>query len=80
MSAINRLLDENVDWHAYDGVVTDSDGDIPIATHEGVWDSPFGRLRVYRLNNGQCIINAEDLEATEFWQLLMTATAEREGI
>jgi len=68
---INKLLDEQVNWTACSGRVIELTPGIPHATHEGVWDSPFGQLRVYRLSDGQNIINAEDLEATEFWKAAM---------
>jgi hypothetical protein len=61
-SPIDRLLDQVV-WEpipAYD----DHDDTIPYATHSGVLTIPgVGTLRVYQLNTGKRVINAQDLNA-----------------
>lgn len=31
------------------------------ATHEGIWELAGHKIRVYRLNTGEAIINAEDM-------------------
>lgn len=51
-----------VEWEVVDGAKTNDDG-IPYATHSGVLNIMGQSLRVYRLNTGQAIINADDLDA-----------------
>lgn len=38
-------------------------GDIPYATHSGVLDLMGHQFRVYRLSDGNTVINADDLNA-----------------
>jgi hypothetical protein len=38
-------------------------GEIPHATHSGVLDLAGHSLRVYRLSDGRCVIDADDLAA-----------------
>lgn len=38
-----------------------TDPDIPVATHSGVWEFNAEKLRVYRLDDGRTIIDAEDM-------------------
>ena len=65
MPAMHQIVDmlfDKVEWTAIPNAnVQESDNDIPVATHRGVLKIGNHSLRVYRLNNGQSIINAEDL-------------------
>jgi hypothetical protein len=56
---IEKMLD-GVHWREADGPPEDDDG-TPWATHEGVMDIMGHKLRCYRLNTGQAIINADDM-------------------
>lgn len=59
--AIEMMLD-SIEWHA----LPEPDGhgdDVPYATHEGDLEIDGAHLRCYTLNDGQRIINAEDVEA-----------------
>lgn len=59
---IDYLL-STVQWEPLLPPANDSDP-LPYATHQGMLTIPgFGKLRVYQLNTGQRIINAEDLAA-----------------
>jgi len=39
------------------------EGDLPYATHEGMFEILGSKLRCYRLNTGQAIIHGDDLAA-----------------
>jgi hypothetical protein len=58
MTPMEQML-QQVGWTATSQ--TSSQGDLPYATHHGVMDLFGHKLRVYRLNDGRAIINAEDL-------------------
>lgn len=51
-----------VKWIPADPAERQEPGKTPYATHEGVWNFMGDSLRVFRLNNGQCVIHAEDFE------------------
>ena len=55
---IDSLL-AHVEWQELPGKV--SDWDLPVATHSGVLDIMGIKLRVYRLNTGEAVINEDDL-------------------
>lgn len=59
MKPFEKLL-ENVEWTEYEHPSV-SDTEL-YATHEGVMDMAGFKLRVYQLNNGQRVINSDDLE------------------
>lgn len=56
MSILNGLA-----WEAVDHAPS-ADG-LPTVTHEGTLEIAGHRLRCYRLDNGQAIINADDFHA-----------------
>lgn len=73
---VDRLMD-TVDWKGLDpahGIGFDDDG-IPWATHEGVMTIGEVKLRCYRLNTGQAIFNAEDIDALLGGMLGMNSNA-----
>ena len=53
-----------VTWEAAPEREHPEDG-IPYATHSGIWKFMGKEIRVYRLNNGKAIIDADD-----FWKIL----------
>ncbi len=62
-SPIEQLMD-GVSWEATDAVeATDAaeNGDLPYATHHGIWHFAGHDIRVYRLNDGRAIIHADDM-------------------
>lgn len=61
-TAIEIMMDA-VEWEEH--TPDDTDGvsqDLPYATHSGIWHIGGMELRVHRLNTGQAIIEASDLE------------------
>lgn len=64
MTPIEQLMSA-VEWKA----LAPSTGDLPYATHEGVFDFGGLKLRCYRLNDGRAIFNADDFRAA-FGELL----------
>ncbi len=68
MTPIEKMINENAEWVECEDDSVKS-GDLPYATHEGVWELAGMKLRVYRLNTGQAIINADDM--TNFFEGLM---------
>ena len=75
MKPIDRLM-ETVEWKELapeNGIGFDDDG-LPWATHEGVLQIGELRLRCYRLNTGQAIFNAEDMDA--FFDGMLSSNAE----
>lgn len=60
MTPIEKMM-EMVEWRET-GAVGDQSG-LPWATHEGVFQIGEASLRCYRLNTGQAILNAEDMQA-----------------
>jgi hypothetical protein len=52
----------DVEWIPADPAERHEPGDTPYATHHGVWNFMGDSLRVYRLNNGQTVIAADDFE------------------
>ena len=59
---IEMLLDR-VSWEDTGREPAPTDGDTLFATHEGTLEIMGHSLRCYRLNNGQAVFNADDLEA-----------------
>ena len=63
-SPIEMMLD-GVQWvpagERPDG--PDNHDGLPYATHEGVLDIMGHKMRCYRLNNGQAVFSADDVEA-----------------
>lgn len=57
MKTAIEILIERVEWKE---THTTGDGSLPHATHEGVLEFCGAKLRVYRLNTGEAIINADD--------------------
>jgi len=57
---IEMMLDA-IEWRPCEGEV-DHSSDLPYATHEGVLRIGDLELRCYRLNTGQCIFDAADIE------------------
>lgn len=55
------LMMDKVDWQVCEQ--TDDESGLPFATHSGVLDIAGHSMKVYRLNTGQAIIDAADLEA-----------------
>jgi hypothetical protein len=64
IESIQKLLEE-VAWTPlpHPMLPTGGDPDVPYATHEGQLAFGDARLRVYLLNDGERIINADDLAA-----------------
>jgi hypothetical protein len=58
---IQALLD-SVSWTKIDGAQRGDDS-TPAATHEGVLDIAGHRFRCYRLDNGQAVFHADDINA-----------------
>lgn len=56
---IEKMLDA-VDWKVNENPPAQSD--ISYATHEGILDIGGFKMRCYRLNTGENILNAEDVE------------------
>ena len=44
-----------------------TDSDLPYATHSGVWEIGGRSLKCYRLNTGQAIFDAQDMESFMTW-------------
>lgn len=65
MSTPMEIMLRQVDWAPTGNTDDDADG-IPIATHSGILEVAGQKLRVYRLNTGEAIINADDL--VEFFE------------
>ena len=59
---IDRLLDQ-VEWIKTEGDPREPGCDLPYATHSGVLDVGFAKLRVYQLSNGMRVIDGEDMAA-----------------
>lgn len=59
---IESLLD-GVSWKATGRRPDPSEENILFSTHEGTLEIMGHSLRCYRLNNGQAVFNADDLEA-----------------
>lgn len=57
---IELALDQ-VDWSPTG--ITNSDPNLPYATHEGVFSLGNASLRCYRLSDGQSIFHADDMRA-----------------
>lgn len=55
---------ERVAWVANPCAPT-NEGGLPYATHSGIWEFMGKQIKVYRLNNGKAIIDADD-----FWKIL----------
>lgn len=68
---IEMLLD-GLEWQEV-GSQGDFGYGLPVATHEGVLELAGHKLRCYRLDNGQAIFHAEDMQA------LIGATVGGEG-
>jgi hypothetical protein len=60
-SPIETMLD-GVQWMAREDQPGATDG-TPYATHEGVLEILGHKLRCYRLNTGQTVFNADDVNA-----------------
>lgn len=58
---IDMMLD-GVTWVECKGNLPAEDG-MPYATHEGVLEIMGFKFRCYRLNTGQAMFNADDVEA-----------------
>ena len=59
MMPIEKTL-EQVDWIPADA--PEQEGDLPFATHSGVFKMGDISLRCYRLNNGLAVFYADDFE------------------
>jgi hypothetical protein len=59
MTPIESML-AGIDWQE---TPTQPVGDLPYATHSGVLEIAGKRLRCYRLNTGQAIFDADDVNA-----------------
>lgn len=59
---IEMMLD-GAQWKALDAdqIACDHDNGLPYATHEGVLDIMGHKLRCYRLNTGQTVFHADDM-------------------
>lgn len=57
--AMNAMLDR-LEWKSREG--PPPEGDLPYATHEGVFRVGDFEFRVSQLNTGQRVIDADDLE------------------
>lgn len=55
-----EIMLDNVEW-VKNKSDKDHENDLPWATHEGVLEIGGIRLRCYRLNTGQAIFNADDV-------------------
>jgi len=58
MTPIEQMM-SRVDWKKFD--LQQTDGDMPYATHSGILEIAGMDLRVYRLNDGRAIIDADDM-------------------
>ena len=56
---LDIVLARDVEWTVAD---TPEKPEGLYATHFGVWDSPFGKIRCYTLNDGQAVFDADDFE------------------
>jgi hypothetical protein len=63
-----ELMLDDVEWKASErSAPVDSDSGLPYATHEGVLELCGKSVRCYRLNTGQAVFNADDLDFLEFF-------------
>lgn len=57
------LMMKSVEWKAVDGCLVDIDDEMPVTTHEGVLHFEGITIRCYKLNNGQSVFDADDIES-----------------
>ena len=57
-----EILLDRVEWTAAEPLEDLSKAAMPYATHEGVLEIFGHKLRCYRLNTGQAVFNADDVE------------------
>ena len=60
MGTMDAMMD-GIDWKEGSTPFEHEEG-MPYATHEGIWHFMGQDIRVYRLNTGQTIIHADDME------------------
>ena len=62
---IERLLDQEVQWEeiSLSGCTFVNDPDVLYATHQGTLEIGAAKLRVYQLNDGQRVFDADDVAA-----------------
>lgn len=62
---IDRLIDQSTQWTELSN--GDAVGDMPYATHSGVWEFQGMKMNVFRLSNGQCVIDEESMVRFMEW-------------